>query len=547
MLLVCPFVGRGIAVATTHLTIARTIIDCASRHRRPTILSGFRAFGWLELITLPVILSVIVVLVLEWDSTCRMIEDRERNVDPIALRTFFIAKTVTALATWIANAVMSRTAGELYDQCIGPQQETVRLIQEKEDEIRVQTGGTKSKLLSMLDKRTLIDASLQAGLEMIVKRDELLTSWIYRAYQLCFLPDMMMDIMMLYLLSRFVAVEQEHCKYHDGNKNSLNMLMALALWAAITLAFRTAIVSTWLARALFFADKAGLYHWGYKWCEEKDEKLFFGSEVARKTYASLYSRHRKERIQAKLAPLGARTHEALLKLNIFDLSSQRRRYRRKIVEVEDKLDQYTSRYNEIYEETGKTFIKRDSGHYEHRISYQWPETESPPPPRPSSLEDPEPNTERSRFGYNLVKTKQGRQAPPPLSKRHALPPLSKRRPRTESVSRTLSGDSNASDMSPITKRVEASMKRALLKKQLSSGRMGMEEGPPLLHRAPDTIVELNDAAGVAPPPRLSTHEEFYDTYSGDDLEGGPALEETDDDDLGAAVADRRRRKLSTAV
>lgn len=62
-----------------------------------------------------------------------------------------------------------------------------------------------------------------------------------------------------YLLSRFVAIEQQDCLYQDGNQNTLNMLMALALFSAITFSFRAAIVSTWIARLLFYADIFGLY------------------------------------------------------------------------------------------------------------------------------------------------------------------------------------------------------------------------------------------------------------------------------------------------
>eukprot|EP00038_Savillea_parva_P016630 m.17374 g.17374 ORF g.17374 m.17374 type:complete len:704 (+) comp3495_c0_seq1:488-2599(+) len=503
----------------------------------PSILSGFRTFGWVEMITLPVIFAVIVVLVIERDSTCRMLENRNDNIEPVALRTFFIAKAVTAMATWVANAVMSRKAGEMYDDCIRPQVETVELLHKKEEEIRMRSAGKKSKLLSLLDKRTMIDAALEAGLRMIVMRDDLLTSWIYRTYQFCFIPDMAMDIFMLYLLSRFVAVEQSQCTY-EGNKNTLNMLMALALWSAVTLAFRLAIVSTWLARMMFFADKAGLYHWGFMWCKEKDKQLFFGSEVASKTYASLYSKNRRERIQAKLDPLASRTHEALLKLSIFQLAAERRRHRRRIADIEEKLEEFTGRYNDIYEPTGKSFILNQHGHYEHRISHdqmELAERRWANKLRESSTR--KPNV--SPYGYKMIQTQQGRRAPrpPPLIEMSdmSLPAVEedpdKADPRAESAQTASSGHSGNSLNSPVTeltddaslsspfeRRLVRSMKRNLAEK------MKEGSGVSYVDEAGDTHLHMESAlshssssyghTGLAQ--RQASDDTFFDAVASED-------------------------------
>jgi hypothetical protein len=462
------------------------------------------------MITLPVIFATSVVIILEWGSTCRMVNDAHGNVDPISLHAFFILKVVTALTTWTANAVMSRKAGDMYDECIGPQKQTVKLVAAKEMDIRTRSAGRKSKLLSLLDKRTLIDAALEAGLKMIIKRDDLLTSWIYRIYQLCFLPDMAMDLAMLVLLSRFIAVDQAECRF-DENENSLRLLMALALWAAVTLAFRTAIVSTWLARVLFFADKAGLYHWGFKYAKHKDESLFFGSEVASKTYASLYSRRRKERIEAKLKPLQARTHEALLKLNIFELTAQRRLHRQEFIEVEKQLEEFTARYNDIYEHTGNKFSLDQHGEFEHT---QTPEALTPSPPPPQS-KDSMPDTDMSTFGYRMFQSKQGRVAPTPS------PPTQRDVDGDEWINRKASAASVLSvprsslhrrtSTNPFQERLNDSMTRAVLLKQ----RQG-DSASSISEIGEDTVVHVPDLTR-----RIPSHgtDEFFDTFSGDEESG----------------------------
>eukprot|EP00041_Stephanoeca_diplocostata_P027736 m.769878 g.769878 ORF g.769878 m.769878 type:complete len:636 (-) comp23237_c0_seq6:357-2264(-) len=302
----------------------------------PSVLLQFRLGGTLEFLSLPIIAATIIILFVHPNEQCVITPANASSGDTYNLRAFFVMKAVTAFTVWAANALLQAWAYRLYEKAFAGNKMVSEEVKAEVQRV-IDSGKEPSQVLQLWRKRKMTDASLKSGLEMIMAYDIIITSKAYRLYQILYIPDVMTDILGLIVLADFVRGDQADTCPYKSNRDAVNFLMFLGLWASITLVFRFAMLCTWLSRALFFT-RAGLYSWGKGYAKSRDERLFFGLPLAKTFFKAMYSKHRKQRMRHAYEPLQRRTHKDLLAMRISRLQNKKLETKLQLRAVCEELD-----------------------------------------------------------------------------------------------------------------------------------------------------------------------------------------------------------------
>eukprot|EP00040_Diaphanoeca_grandis_P016764 m.86897 g.86897 ORF g.86897 m.86897 type:complete len:592 (+) comp26014_c0_seq1:192-1967(+) len=248
-------------------------------------------------------LSIFIVVAADWQKHCTL--DRIQSFEHlrgVELTHFLLFRAIVITLQIIVGVIVSRRCrnqeillrdGHFFEK-------TLHRVTTKAEKAKPGVHQPSLQLDAGLKNIHLI---LKYGLKMLLVRDEHQSSWANYLHVFLQLWEIALDVVSMALLAKTMKVGNvdwnssfEECEA----SRSMQMLVAITIWAIFTFSFRLFFVVKWLAGFLNRTTTSfgSLF---LRQLETIDDRYFFGANIAQSVFVSLFTLGYKVRIQEAIS------------------------------------------------------------------------------------------------------------------------------------------------------------------------------------------------------------------------------------------------------